>query len=52
MLRGFGAELMKVQVPFQPEGGAYSDHGHHHNRDDRGDYHEKGMKNASSTIRT
>ena len=52
MLRGFGAELMKVQVPFQPEGGAYSDHGHHHNHDDRGDYHEKGMKNASSTIRT
>jgi urease accessory protein len=40
MLRGFGADLVKVQVPFQPEGGAYSDHGHHHNHDDRGDYHE------------
>jgi urease accessory protein len=29
MLRGFGAELRKVQAPFQPEGGAYGDHGHH-----------------------
>ena len=29
MLRGFGAELRRVQAPFQPEGGAYGDHGHH-----------------------
>jgi len=29
MLRGCGAELRKVQAPFQPEGGAYGDHGHH-----------------------
>jgi urease accessory protein len=34
MLYGFGAELTKVQAPFQPEGGAYSDHGHHHDHDD------------------
>ena len=27
MLNGFGADLVKVQVPFQPEGGAYSGHG-------------------------
>ncbi|HKA18757.1 MAG TPA: urease accessory protein UreE [Blastocatellia bacterium] len=30
MLCGFGAELIKVQVAFQPEGGAYGRH-HHHN---------------------
>lgn len=29
MLRGFGADLRKVQAAFQPEGGAYG-HGHHH----------------------
>ena len=29
MLRGFGADLTKVQAAFQPEGGAYG-HGHHH----------------------
>jgi urease accessory protein len=40
MLHGFGADLVKVQAPFQPEGGAYSDHGHHHNHDDGGHYHE------------
>jgi urease accessory protein len=40
MLHGFGADLVKVQAPFQPEGGAYSGHGHHHNHDDRGHYHE------------
>jgi urease accessory protein len=28
MLRSFEAELVKTQGPFQPEGGAYSDHGH------------------------
>jgi len=33
MLRGFGAELLKVQVAFQPEGGAYSRHHHHHEED-------------------
>ena len=30
MLRGFGADLVNVQVSFQPEGGAYGGHGHHH----------------------
>ena len=30
MLRGFGADLVNMQVPFQPEGGAYGGHGHHH----------------------
>jgi urease accessory protein len=34
MLYGFGAELTKVQAPFQPEGGAYGDHGHQHDHDD------------------
>lgn len=29
MLRGFGADLQKLQTAFQPEGGAYG-HGHHH----------------------
>jgi urease accessory protein len=34
MLRGFGAELARVQAPFQPEGGAYrNSHGHHHGHD-------------------
>jgi urease accessory protein len=40
MLCGFGAELTKVHVPFQPEGGAYGDHGHHHNHSDGGRHHE------------
>jgi urease accessory protein len=40
MLHGFGADLVKVQAAFQPEGGAYSDHGHHHRHDDEGDYHD------------
>lgn len=37
MLHGFGAELVKVQAPFQPEGGAYGDKSHRH--DDRGHHH-------------
>jgi urease accessory protein len=40
MLRGFGADLVKVQVPFQPEGGAYGGNGHHHNHADDGHPHE------------
>jgi urease accessory protein len=39
LLWRFGAELTNVQVPFQPEGGAYVDHGHHHNHSDGG-HHE------------
>ena len=36
MLRGFGATLVKLQAAFQPEGGAYSGHGHgnHHGTSD------------------
>ena len=30
MLRGFGADLTKLEAPFQPEGGAYG-HSHSHN---------------------
>ena len=40
MLHGFGAELAKVQTPFQPEGGAYSGHGHHHHHADEAHHHE------------
>ena len=28
MLRGLGAEVRKVRVPFDPEGGAYGQHNH------------------------
>lgn len=42
MLRGFGSELIKVQVAFQPEGGAYGRHDHHHQHnpkhDEEGDH--------------
>jgi len=38
MLHGFGADLIMVQAPFQPEGGAYS--GHDHSRDDSEHRHE------------
>src|SRR5690348_11791099 len=34
MLLGFGADLAKVQAAFQPEGGAYGGHDHHHEYDD------------------
>jgi urease accessory protein len=40
MLYGFGAELVKVRAPFQPEGGAYGGHGHHHDHEDGGHHHE------------
>ena len=38
MLHRFGAVLLTVQAPFQPEGGAYS--GHDHSRDDSEHRHE------------
>jgi urease accessory protein len=38
MLHHFGAELVKLQAPFQPEGGAYSD-GHNHNHDHSEHHH-------------
>ncbi len=40
MLLGFGADLVKVQAAFQPEGGAYGGHGHHHNHDDEAHHHD------------
>ena len=40
MLRSFGADLVKVQAPFQPEGGAYGAHRHHHNHDENEHHHE------------
>jgi urease accessory protein len=40
MLSGFGADLTNAQAPFQPEGGAYGDHGHHHSHNGGGHHHE------------
>ena len=40
MLHRFGAELRKVDVPFQPEGGAYGGNGHDHHHGDDGHHHE------------
>jgi len=40
MLHGFGADLVVVHAPFQPEGGAYTGHGHHHHHGDREPHHE------------
>jgi urease accessory protein len=34
MVRGLGAEVRHVHVPFTPEGGAYAGGGHHHHHDD------------------
>ena len=49
MLHAFGAELEKVEAPFQPEGGAYGsshndgrnhhDHDHHHDHGGHGHQH-------------
>jgi urease accessory protein len=36
MLLGFGANLVEVRAPFQPEGGAYSSYSHPHNHSDNG----------------
>ena len=40
MLHRFGAEVVRVQAPFQPEGGAYSGDGHHRDHDHAGHHHE------------
>jgi urease accessory protein len=40
MLRGFGADLLNVLAPFQPEGGAYGGQGHHHSHGENGHHHE------------
>src|SRR5262245_28058262 len=34
MLLGFGADLVRLQAPFQPEGGAFGGHGHYHHHHD------------------
>ena len=45
MLQGLGAEVRKVDAPFNPEGGAYGErnrqtgHHHHHDGHDHGDGH-------------
>jgi urease accessory protein len=41
MLHGFGANLVKVQARFQPDGGAYGSHGHNHNHYDSRHHHER-----------
>jgi len=40
MLIAFGAKLLKIEAPFQPEGGAYgtSEHGHRHRGQDGHDH--------------
>ena len=40
MLRGFGADLARVQTAFQPEGGAYGGHDRHHSHDETEHHHE------------
>jgi len=40
MLHRSGAELLKLQAPFQPEGGAYSGDGHPHSNDHGGHHYE------------
>jgi urease accessory protein len=40
MLQGFGAVLVEVREPFQPEGGAYGGQVQHHDHDDLGHHHE------------
>ncbi len=43
MLRGLGAELRRVDEPFNPEGGAYGEHnrqpGHHHHHHGEHEHH-------------
>jgi urease accessory protein len=41
MLLGFGADLLKVQASFQPEGGAYGGQEHHHDHVDSEHHHER-----------
>jgi urease accessory protein len=40
MLHGFGADLVRVRAPFQPEGGAYDGAGRHHRHNDSDHHHE------------
>jgi urease accessory protein len=36
MVRGLGLEVVEVEAPFEPEGGAYGAHGHGHSADGEG----------------
>lgn len=40
MLRRFGADLINMLAPFQPEGGAYGGHAHDHHHDENSHHHE------------
>jgi len=40
MLRGLGAELTRIEAPFQPEGGAYGGR-HRHDHGEGGHHHEE-----------
>jgi urease accessory protein len=40
MLYGLGADLVRVQAAFQPEGGAYGGHAHHHGEEEHDHDHE------------
>ena len=41
MLEGFGASLVRMRAPFQPEGGAYSGQmSHHHDPAESAHHHE------------
>jgi urease accessory protein len=42
MVEGFGASLTRLEVPFQPEGGAYCGHREHHHGDSDGRVHRHG----------
>jgi urease accessory protein len=42
MLRGLGATVTTVEAPFDPEGGAYGDHGHDHHGHDHKHPHDHG----------
>ena len=35
ILRSFGADLSALRTAFQPEGGAYGQHGHHHDDNEK-----------------
>ncbi len=41
MLRGLGLTVSPVERPFEPERGAYEEHGHHHHSHDHGNHHEQ-----------
>jgi urease accessory protein len=49
MLKGLGARVAEIEAPFDPEGGAYTQHAHHHAHDhdhhqDHGHHHHHDHK--------